>query len=231
TLQRKGTLRQLLSAVTAPGRDLRRAVRRLEPGDLTDADRDVRHRPLVAGAVPVLLAGRRRDAVAHAEPALGLAPALDPALTLDDVEELAPGVPVPVVASAGLESDQADADGVRFGGAMQRPCAGGTGEVAGVGGLTLVGLFARGHVHPQSVSSGHVRARAAAPRRAMLLLRQAAGPGAEAGGRSRRVHLRPLHQALQRGPRRGCALRREQGRLEGDRDPWPVQHLEAAPAG
>ena len=104
--------------------------RRLQPGHLADGDRQVGHRRVRCGAVPVLLAGLRGDRVSRPkEHDLGAA-VLGTTLALDHMEDLAAAVLVPVGRGARLEADEADPDRLRVELGVDRALVGDAREAA-----------------------------------------------------------------------------------------------------
>lgn len=75
----------------------------LQPTCLANRDRDVSHGRRLARPVPVLLAGISRHRIALIDALRSVSAGLDPALTVDDVQQLSACVRMPVVSSAGLE--------------------------------------------------------------------------------------------------------------------------------
>jgi len=72
------------------------------------------HRAAAAGPVPMLLAWPGCDRVANPDLLGGRTSGLHPSFPLDDVEELATFVRVPVVADAGIESHNGGRGGERW---------------------------------------------------------------------------------------------------------------------
>ena len=105
------------------------------------------HRTLGPGAVPVLFARCGGHGVAEANASRRLTAQLDVAFALYDVEDLAPAVTVPVVASAGLEADDAHPDGVGIERHVQGVGARGPREVSRVHGLAVERLGSCGDLH------------------------------------------------------------------------------------
>lgn len=112
------------------------------------------HRTLGRGTVPVLLARCGRHGVAEANESRGLTPPLDVAFALDDVEDLAPAVAVPVVAGAGPEADDAYADWVGIEYHVQGVGARGPREVSRVHRLAVQRLSSCGDLHVVIVRAG-----------------------------------------------------------------------------
>src|SRR5205807_7508878 len=96
----------------------------------------MRHWFLAARAVPVLLPRIRRHRVVQLDSLRFLSSHLDPALTLDDVQQLASRVRVPVVSGTGLEPHDRGEDGPRLRGLHEPSQSCPAGEM-----LSFRGLF------------------------------------------------------------------------------------------
>lgn len=76
-----------------------------------------------------------------------LAAGLDVALALDDVQDLASLMSMPVIAGSCLEPDDANPDGVGIGRHVERVAASGTGEMGPVHWLAHESIGAWGDLH------------------------------------------------------------------------------------
>src|SRR5215472_1251953 len=126
----------------------------LQPGGVADRDRHMGHRTLRPGTVPVLLARRGGHGVADTNASRWLTAQLHEAFALDDVQDLAPAVTVPVVAGAGLEANDAHADGVGIERHEQWVGAGRPREMSWVHGLAVQRLSSCGDLHGVMVRAG-----------------------------------------------------------------------------